>query len=54
MHKINKPVMNSADGTDLKYMFIIESKAIKEVEFVADFTGSENIVVEQASSHQSN
>ena len=48
LHKYHKAVTNTADGAELKYLFVIESRAIKEVEFIADFTGSENIIVEQS------
>lgn len=48
LHKYHKAVTNTADGAELKYLFVIESRAIKEVEFTADFTGSENIIVEQS------
>ena len=37
---------NAQDGAESKYLFKIVSNSIKEVEFVADFSGSDNVRIE--------
>ena len=55
LHKIQMPLVNANDGAEMKYIFKvsywiltfqIQSSSIKEIDFVADFTGSENIKIE--------
>lgn len=46
LHKIQRTLTNANDGAESKYTFRIVSNSIKEVDFVADFTGSENVRIE--------
>jgi len=51
LYKKQMPAQSHVDGTEMIYQFKVEVKAIQIIDFTADFTGSENIIVDPISNH---